>query len=141
MKILVKKLIADAKIPSFALPGDVGMDLFSAEDVVLKPGGRASVKTGIAIKIPEGYAGLIWDKGGIAWKGGIKTMGGVVDSGYRGEVGVVLCNLSKEVYTIKKGDKVAQMLVQKVESPEIVETDKLDETTRGAGAFGSTGLQ
>lgn len=140
MKILVKKLSLEAKLPSYAHPGDAGMDLFAAEDYQINPGERQNCRTGIAVQIPEEYAGLIWDKSGIAFKNGMKIMGGVIDSGYRGEVGVVMFNLSKEAYTIKKGDKVAQMLIQKIESPEILETNNLNETARGSGAFGSTGL-
>lgn len=140
MKILAKKLDPDAKIPSYAHPGDAGMDLYSLEDITIDSGGRISCRTGFAMQIPQGYAGLIWDKSGIAANNGIKTMAGVVDSGYRGEIKTVLVNLGKEAYNIKKGDKIAQMLIQKVENLEIVEVEKLDETSRGEGGFGSTGL-
>lgn len=139
MKILVKKLIPDAKLPKFALPGDVGMDLFSVEDALLKSGDRISCKTGIAIKIPEGYAGLIWDKGGNSHKFGIKTLGGVFDSNYTGEYLIGLINLSKEDFEIKKGQKIAQVLFQKVEHPEIEGVEDLPKTNRNDGAFGSTG--
>jgi dUTP pyrophosphatase len=139
MKILVKKLAIDAKVPSFALPGDVGMDLFSMEDVILKPGERISCKTGIAMKIPEGYAGLIWDKSGISHKNGIKTLGGVFDSNYTGEYIIGLINLGKEDFEIKKGQKIAQVLFQKVEIAEVEEVDELPETNRGEEGFGSTG--
>jgi len=140
MKILIKKLEADAKIPQYALAGDAGMDFFSLEDLELRPMEKAACLTGIAMQIPAGFAGLIWDKSGIAIKSGIKILGGVVDSGYRGEVKVGLINLSQEAYVVKKGDKIAQMLIQKVESPEIIEAAGLDETERGAGGFGSTGI-
>lgn len=140
MKILVKKLVADAKVPSFALPGDVGMDLFSAEDVVLKPGERVSCKTGIAMKIPEGCAGLIWDKGGISHKNGIKTLGGVFDSNYTGEYLIGLINLGQDDFEIKKGQKIAQVLFQKIENPEVQEVDELPRTNRGGEGFGSTGV-
>lgn len=139
MKIQVKKLNLEAKLPQFAHQGDGGMDLFSVKDVIVKVGERIICPTGIAVQIPKGYVGLIWDKSGIASKNGIKTMGGVIDSGYRGEIGIVLVNLSKEIYEIKKGDKIAQMLVQKVENPEIMEVENLDETKRGEAGFGSTG--
>ncbi len=141
MKILVKKLHLEAKLPSYAHPGDAGMDLFSAEDIAINSGERIVCKTGVAMQIPEGYAGLIWDKSGIAAKNGIKTMGGVIDSGYRGEIGIVMQNLSKDVYNIKKGEKIAQMLIQRVESPEIVEVEELSDTSRGDGGFGSTGIK
>jgi dUTP pyrophosphatase len=128
-------------LPKYAHTNDAGMDLFSIEDKILESGERFVCGTGIALAISEGYVGLIWDKSGVAAKGGIKTMGGVVDSSYRGEVGVVLKNLSKEKYEIKKGEKIAQMLIQKVENPEIEEVSDLENTERGEGGFGSTGLK
>jgi dUTP pyrophosphatase len=140
MKILVKKLTPDAIVPKFALKGDVGMDLFSVENIILKPGERTSCKTGIAIKITDGYAGLIWDKGGPSHKYGIKTLGGVFDSNYIGEYLIGLVNLGQEDYEIKKGQKIAQVLFQKIESPEIKEVTELPETNRGEGRHGSTGI-
>ncbi len=140
MKIQVQKLRPDAKIPAFALKGDAGMDLFSVADVVLKPGERISCPTGIAIKIPDGYAGLIWDKSGISHKFGIKTIGGVFDSNYTGEYLIGLINLGQENFEIKKGQKIAQVLFQKVETPEVEEVEELEKTNRGARAFGSTGV-
>ena len=140
MKILVKKIDLEAKIPQFALQGDVGMDLFSVEDVVLKPGERFSVKTGIAMKIPEGYAGLVWDKSGVSHKFGIKILGGVIDSNYTGEWLIGLVNLGQVDFEIKKGQKIAQVLFQKVENPEVEEINELPETNRGKGGFGSTGI-
>ena len=141
MKIQIKKLNPKAKLPEYAHLGDAGMDFFSVEDLKIKPGERIVCQTGIAMRIPEGYVGLIWDKSGVASKSGIKTMGGVVDSGYRGEVGVILQNLSKKDYNIKSGDQVAQMLIQKVESPKIEEVGELDNTERGEDGFGSTGIR
>lgn len=140
MKIQIKKLHPDAKVPKFALEGDVGMDLYSVADLVLSPGERTSCPTGIAIGIEKGFAGLIWDKSGISHKNGIKTLGGVIDSNYIGEWMVGLINLGKEDYKIEKGQKIAQVLFQKVELPEIEEVDELEKTNRGDGAFGSTGL-
>ena len=140
MEIKIKKLNPEAKIPQFALKGDVGMDLYSAEEVVIRPGERISCKTGIAMKIPDGYAALIWDKSGPSHKFGIKTLGGVFDSNYTGEYMIGLVNLGKEDYKIEKGRKIAQVLFQKIEIPEILEVEELEETNRGAGAFGSTGL-
>jgi dUTP pyrophosphatase len=140
MKIQIKKLHPDAKIPHFALIGDVGMDLYSVADIVIKPGERFSCPTGIAIKIPDGYAGLIWDKSGPSHKFGVKTLGGVIDSNYVGEWLVGLVNLGQDDYAIESGQKIAQVLIQKVEVPEIEVVDELEETNRGAGAFGSTGL-
>ena len=140
MEIKIKKLNPEAKIPQFALKGDVGMDLYSAEEVVIRPGERISCKTGIAMKIPDGYAALIWDKSGPSHKFGIKTLGGVFDSNYTGEYMIGLVNLGKEDYKIEKGRKIAQVLFQKIEIPEILEVDELEKTNRGTGAFGSTGL-
>ncbi len=140
MKIQIKKLHPDAKIPKFALEGDAGMDLYSVENIILKPGERVSCPTGIAIKIPQEYVGLIWDKGGPSHKFGIKTLGGVFDSNYTGEYLIGLVNLSQEEYKIEKGQKIAQVLIQKIEQPEIEEVDELEETNRGDGRFGSTGI-
>ena len=141
MKLEVKKLTADAMMPTRAHSDDAGMDLYAAEDRVLITGEQRAIKTGIALSIPVGYAGLIWDKSGIALKAGLKTMGGVIDASYRGEVGVLLINLTNEPYRVEKGAKIAQLLIQKIELPEIVEVDELDKTLRGTGGFGSTGIK
>jgi dUTP pyrophosphatase len=140
MKIRIKKVSSTAKIPQYAHPTDAGMDLFSNENLVLQPSELIICSTGISLAIPQGYVGLIWDKSGLASKNEIKTMGGVVDSSYRGEIGVILKNLSTREYKIKIGDKIAQMLIQKVSSPELIEVDNLDKTERGEGGFGSTGI-
>ena len=115
MKIRVKKLTNGAKLPAFAQEGDVGLDIFSIEDVVLKPGEKGQIKTGIAVGLPSGYAALVWDKGGPALQHGIKTLGGVFDSNYTGEYIIGLINLSKEDFLIERGQKIAQILIQKVE--------------------------
>lgn len=140
MKIQIKKLSPDVKIPQFALGGDAGMDLYSAQDAVLKPGERISCATGIATRFSEEYVGLVWDKSGVAQKSGIKTLGGVIDSNYTGEWFIGLVNLSNENYKIEKGQKIAQVLFQKIEIPEIEIVEELEQTNRGDGAFGSTGL-
>ena len=140
MEIRVKKLEKEAKLPARGQAGDAGFDLFSTQDLILKPGERVSCKTGLAIQIPSGYAGLIWDKGGPSHKFGIKVLGGVFDSNYTGEYLIGLINLSQEDFVIKVGQKIAQILVQKVEDPVFVETDELQETPRGDGRFGSTGI-
>jgi len=141
IKIKVKKLNFEAKIPKYAYKYDAGMDLFSVENVVLSAGEIKVCKTGIAMKIPVGFVGLIWDKSGVAGKFGIKTMGGVIDSGYRGEIGIILKNLSGKDYKVNKGDKIAQMLIQEVKCPTMEEVDELDDTDRGDGGFGSTGVK
>ena len=140
MKILIKKLNPEAILPKFSQKGDVGMDLFSVEDLILTPGEKVSCKTGIAIKIPESYAALIWDKSGPSHKFGIKTLGGVFDSNYTGEYLIGLINLGKKNFEIKKGQKIAQVIFQKIENPEIEEVTQLPETNRKDGSFGSTGL-
>jgi len=140
MKIQIKKIIPEATVLRFAQNGDAGMDLFSIEEKILRPGERFSCRTGIAIKIPEGYAGLIWDKSGPSHKFGIKILGGVFDSNYTGEYLIGLVNLGQENFEIKKGQKIAQVIFQKIEMPEIEEVVELPETNRGAGAFGSTGI-
>lgn len=140
MKIKIKKLHPDAVIPNYAHPGDAGMDLYSIEeDFILRPGERKMVGTGISAELPEGYVALIWDKSGVGSKG-IKRLGGVIDCHYRGEYKVVLINLSNEDYEIKKKQKIAQVLIQKIENPEIEIVEELSETPRGEGGFGSTGL-
>jgi dUTP pyrophosphatase len=141
MKIKIKKIHPEAKIPHFALEGDVGMDLYSVQDVVLKPGEKVSCSTGIGIKIPQGYAALIWDKSGPSHKFGIKTLGGVFDSNFTGEYLIGLINLGKEDYVIEKGQKIAQVLFQKVETPEVEEVSEFEQTNRGSSGLGSTGLR
>lgn len=144
MKIAIKKLDAEAKVPSYAHGTDAGMDLYYfGEDVVLGAGARGVFATGIAIAIPRQYVGLIWDKSGIAASAGIKVMGGVIDAGYRGEIKVCLLNTTNVPYVISSGNKVAQMLIQPVVNPhiEIVDGDlPAAEDERGDGGFGSTGL-
>ena len=129
----------DAKIPSYAHHGDAGMDLYSLEESTLKAGERAVIRTGIKMAIPHGYVGLVRDRSGLAVKNGITVMAGVVDSGYRGEVGVVLRNTSKEDLQITKHMRIAQMLIMPVMHAEIRDSESLDDTARGHGGFGSTG--
>lgn len=139
MTIRAKKLHPEALLPRYAHPGDAGMDFFSCEEVLILPGERKLIPTGISLALPSGYVGLIWDKSGIALNHGIKTMAGVIDSGYRGEIKILVHNLSEKPVTLEKGAKIAQMLIQPVERREILEVEELDETSRGAGGFGSTG--
>jgi len=139
MKLKIKKIHPDAKLPAYAHRGDAGFDLFSSVDLDLAAGEVKAVSTGIQMAIPEGFVGLVWDKSGISLKA-VHRLAGVVDAGYRGEVQVVLVNLGREPYPIRKGMKIAQMLIQPVQTVEIVEASELDDTTRGEGGFGSTGL-
>jgi dUTP pyrophosphatase len=138
--IKIKKLKSDAKIPSYAKPGDAGMDIFSNEEVLVGPNQRKLISTGIALDIGEGNVGLVWDKSGIATKTGLTTMAGVLDHTYRGELKILLYNTDTIAHKIEKGQKVAQLVVQKVVSEEIREVDHLDSTIRGERGFGSTGL-
>ena len=140
MQLQIKKLHPDAKLPSYAHATDAGMDLFTVEEFTLAPGERKSVSTGIAVAVPAGFVALIWDKSGIAHKRGIKSLGGVVDAGYTGEVFAGVVNTSTEQQSFTVGDKIAQLLIQKVEHPELVEVEELDVTARGEGRFGSTGV-
>lgn len=135
----MKRLREDAKLPRYARPGDAGLDVYADEDVTLAPNERAAVSTGIAMEIPDGHVGLIWDKSGLSIKHGLKTLGGVIDSGYRGEVLVGIMNLSDAEYTIRKGEKVAQMIIQRKETILVEEVSELNETARGERGFGSTG--
>lgn len=139
MKLRIKKLQEEAITPGYALPGDAGMDLYSTEHRAIGPGERAMIETGIAMEIPLGYVGLIWEKSGLAVKHGIQTMGGVIDSGYRGEVVVTVYNASEKTHTFEKGDKVGQILIQKIEGPEIEVVEELSDSERGEDGFGSTG--
>ena len=137
--IKIKRLKPDAVLPSYAHAGDAGMDICASEDVHIKKDERMKVPTGIAIQIPEGYVGLGWDKSGLSMNHGLKTLGGVIDAGYRGEIMIGIVNLSNEDYTIGKGHKVAQILIQKVEAPNVQEVEELGDSHRGEKGFGSTG--
>lgn len=138
MEIKVKRIQKDARLPRYSHRGDAGLDLFSAVDCVLEEGQILAVPTGIQVAIPQGFVGLIWDKSGLSLQG-VHRLAGVIDSGYRGEVKVVMVNLRNKPFVIEKGMKVAQMLIQPVEEIKIVESDTLEETSRGERGFGSTG--
>ena len=140
ISIKYKRIHPDAKIPSYAHEGDAGMDLYSVEDYVLKPGEKIIVKTGIATEMPEGYFGSIRDRSGLAARYAIHVLAGVIDCNYRGEIGVVIINLGKEEFSISKGDRIAQVLIQTVEHVNILEVNELSETSRGKDGFGSTGI-
>lgn len=139
MKFKVKKLHKDAKLPTHGHPGDAGMDFYAIKDVYFPALGQAQVPTGIAVEIPEGCVGLVWDKSSISFGHGLKIMGGVIDASYRGEIIMSLRNLSDKDFTLNKGHKVAQMLIQKFEHCDILEVEELSETVRGEGREGSTG--
>ncbi len=125
-------------LPSYQHEGDAGLDLRAAKQCVIKKGTRQTVPSGIKIAVPSGYFGLVKDRSGLASKRGIHTLAGVIDSGYRGEVAVVLCNLGEENFTVDVGMRIAQLLIVPVVCVEIKETS-LDDTSRGANGWGSTG--
>lgn len=138
MKLKIKKLNSEIKLPSYAHPGDVGMDVYSLEDKNMVPGEHYVFFSGFALEFPDGYAAIVKDKSSIS-KAGLHTMGGVFDAGYRGEYNIHLVNLSDSEYFIEKGDKIAQIVILPVEIPEIEEVTELADSSRGEGGFGSTG--
>ena len=138
MNLFIKKVRDNARVPTRAHDDDAGIDLYSCDEHIVLPHMQAKIPTGIALEIEKGYVGLIWDKSSIGSKG-IKTLAGVIDAGYRGEISIIVLNLSDEPYTFENGHKVGQMLIQKVEFPEIIEVDELKESVRGDKGFGSSG--
>ena len=138
MKIRLEKILEEARVPEQANKSDAGYDLFSTEDDYLRPLERKVIKTGIKVEIPQGYYGRIAPRSGLAVKHGLDVLAGVIDSGYRGEVGVVLINLSREAAHITKGLKVAQLIIEKCYAVEWVETQDLSVTGRGEGGYGSS---
>jgi dUTP pyrophosphatase len=133
------KVEGDGAVPEYASEGAAGADLRSREAVLLPPGGRAAVGTGLTLEIPAGHVGLVWPRSGLAVRHGIDTLAGVIDSDYRGEVRVVLVNHGQEPFQVQPGDRVAQLLVQRVERATFACGSGLAGTARGAGGFGSTG--
>jgi dUTP pyrophosphatase len=138
MKIKVKKLKEGAVLPKYAMPGDVGMDMYAMETRTIAPGEDVRFNHGFALEFPEGYGAIVMDKGSIS-KAGLKTLGGVFDAGYRGEYNTHLINLSKEPYTVEEGDKVAQLVILPVEIATLEIVEELSVSARGEGRFGSTG--
>ena len=140
--IKIKILDKTLPIPKYAHKGDAGIDLYSAIDCILKPLERKKIPTGIKVSIPEGYAGFVQPRSGLAIKNGISIVNtpGLIDSGYRGEICTIPINLdTKKEFKIKKGDKICQLVIQKVEDAKIELVEELDITSRGEGGFGSTG--
>ncbi len=139
MELKVKKLNQEAKLPTKGHPGDAGIDFYALDTVIFPPNQQRNVKTGIALEIPEGCVGLIWDKSSISFQKGLKIMGGVIDAGYRGEIIMSLYNTSTTEQFLEKGHKIAQMVIQKFEDCEIKEVDTVTDSVRGEGREGSTG--
>ena len=136
----VKKLRSDAFLPVRKREGDAGLDLYSVEEVVLKPNEWVAVPTGIAVEIPKGHFGLIKDRSGLALKHALHCLAGVVDENYRGEVKVVLINLGREEVKLPKGTRIAQLLIVPYLRVEVEEVEELSDTERGEKGFGSSGL-
>ncbi|HRX63845.1 MAG TPA: dUTP diphosphatase [Candidatus Absconditabacterales bacterium] len=139
MEIKFKKLSKLAQIPKQNTPSDAGYDFFSTEDYVLKPGERKLFKTNISCAIPSGYYGRIAPRSGLAYKYGVDVLAGVIDSEYRGDIGIVLINFGEKDFEIKIGDKIAQFIIEKCHYVDWVEVDDLDGTIRSDGGFGSSG--
>ena len=143
MDLLVQRLDADLPLPAYAKPGDAGCDLVATADVTLRPGGgRALVPTGIAVAIPEGFAGFVQPRSGLANKHGVTCLNtpGLIDSGYRGELKVLLVNTDPDTaFEVRRGERIAQLVIQQVEHVAFVEVDELPSSERGAGGFGHTG--
>ena len=142
VQISIKRLDPELPLPSYAHPGDAGADLYSAVDLTLDPGERALVPTGVALALPEGHVGLVHPRSGLAAKHGISVVNapGTIDAGYRGEVKVCLVNTDpREPFAVRRGDRIAQLVIQRFETAAFVEAEDLPESARGAGGYGSTG--
>jgi dUTP pyrophosphatase len=140
--ISIRRLDPDLPLPSYAHPGDAGADLYLREDVTLQPGERRLVPTGIALALPEGYVALVHPRSGLAHRSGLSIVNapGTIDSGYRGEVQVCLVNLDPATpIELRRGDRIAQLVIQQFETATFVEVDDLPDSARGAGGYGSTG--
>lgn len=142
IKVPIKRIDPMVQLPSYAYEGDAGLDLRSNEDVVLKPFERKLISTGLAIALPDGYAGFVQPRSGMAIKKGLSIVNtpGLIDAHYRGELKIIAINLDpSEPIVIEKGDRIAQLVIQAVPSVELIEVEELDETDRGDGGFGSSG--
>ena len=142
MKLRVRRLDERALLPSQAHPGDAGLDLCALDGALIGPGERAAVPTGIAVEIPAGHAGLVLPRSGLALRHGIALVNapGLIDSGYRGELRVLLLNTDRaQTFEVSAGDRIAQLVLVRVEAPDAIEVDELSESARGEGGFGSSG--
>lgn len=144
VQVKIKRLDPSVELPSYAYAGDAGLDLRANEDVVLEPHERRLISTGLALAIPDGYAGFVQPRSGMALRLGLSMANtpGLIDAHYRGELKVLAVNLDNEKQiVIERGERIAQLVIQQVPIVELVEVDELDETDRGAGGFGSSGVQ
>ena len=142
VQISISRLDPELPLPSYAHPGDAGADLYAREDVTLAPGERRLVPTGVALALPEGYAAFVHPRSGLAHRAGLSIVNapGTIDAGYRGEVQVCLVNLDPATpIELRRGDRIAQLVVQRVETARFVEVDELPDSSRGTGGHGSTG--
>lgn len=144
MELLAKRLDPTLPLPSYAHPGDAALDLYAAEDCTIPPGHRALIATGVALAIPEGYAGFVQPRSGLAYRQGLSLVNtpGLIDSHYRGEIKIIAVNLDPtDAIVIAHGDRIAQLVVQRVEHVSLREVAELDTTSRGEGGFGSSGIR
>lgn len=143
LELRVRRIDPLVPLPDYAHPGDAGLDLAAAHAVRLEPGGRAAVATGLAIAVPDGWVGLVHPRSGLARRHGVTVANapGTIDSGYRGELQVLLVNLGEAAVDIEPGDRIAQLLLQRVGRARVIEVTDLDDTARGVGGFGSTGTR
>lgn len=142
VQISIQRLDPELPLPSYAHPGDAGADLHAAVELTLAPGERSLVRTGIAMALPAGYVALVHPRSGLAARHGISIVNapGTIDAGYRGEVKVLLVNTDRqEPFTVRRGDRIAQLVIQRFETASFVESDDLPESVRGSGGYGSTG--
>ena len=143
MTVAFRRIHPDAAVPAYAHEGDAGMDLRSVDDVVIPPGRRALVHTGLVMQLPPCAEAQVRPRSGLALKHGVTVLNapGTIDAGYRGEVGVILANFGDSDFEVKKGDRIAQLVVAPVTQPAVVEVDEVSSSDRGDGGFGSTGVK
>ena len=142
MTLGFKRIHPDAVLPAYAHPSDAGMDVRSVRELVIPPGGRALVPTGLVVNLPAGYEAQVRPRSGLALKAGVTVLNspGTIDAGYRGEIGVILANFGQDDFKVNVGDRIAQLVIAPVLQPVVVEATEVDSTDRGAGGFGSTGV-
>ena len=141
LKVLIKRLDSSVPLPTYAKGGDAGADLVTTKDFTLAPGERALIPTGISLALPDGYVALVHPRSGLAIKHGVTLVNtpGTIDADYRGEIGIILVNLSDSVFVIKDGERICQMVIERHAHISWEEVDVLEDTERGAGGFGHTG--
>jgi dUTP pyrophosphatase len=143
MKVKFQRINPIAELPTYAHPGDAGMDIRSIEEVTIEPGAHALVHTGLVMVLPPGYEAQVRPRSGLALKNGVTVLNapGTIDEGYRGEIGVILVNFGKEPFKVEKGAKIAQIVIAQYTRAEIIEIAEFDDTERGDNGFGSSGLK